>query len=224
MTGNMRIYNAVRSVPQSAQKPIQAGRLKGKTDINPMWRIKELTERFGPCGIGWWYTIEKQWLEHTEGGEVAAFCDILLYYREGDVVSQGIPGTGGSMFIAKEKGGLYVSDECYKMAMTDAISVACKAIGFGADVYWNGDKSKYDRPEDTPPEDTPQKVTVKLICAACKNEIPPVRFSNGGKNPDEVADYTKKETGLCLCWNCYKKRREFERVDAHLHEDAGDRI
>ena len=48
MSDNMRIYNAVREVPKEARKPITAGRLKGMTDINPMWRIKKLTELFGP--------------------------------------------------------------------------------------------------------------------------------------------------------------------------------
>ena len=59
---NLKIYEAARKVPNEALKPIQAGRLKGKSDINPMWRIKKLTEIFGPCGIGWKYTIVKQWM------------------------------------------------------------------------------------------------------------------------------------------------------------------
>ena len=41
---NLKVYNAVRECPQEALKPISAGRLKGKSDINPMWRIKKLTE------------------------------------------------------------------------------------------------------------------------------------------------------------------------------------
>lgn len=49
----MEIYNKARVVPGEAKKPIQAGRLKGMTDINPMYRIKTLTELFGPCGVGW---------------------------------------------------------------------------------------------------------------------------------------------------------------------------
>lgn len=52
MSDNMRIYDAVRAVPEEAKRAITAGRLKGKTDINPMWRIKALTELFGPCGDG----------------------------------------------------------------------------------------------------------------------------------------------------------------------------
>lgn len=141
---NMDIYDQVRQCPQDALKPIQAGRLKGKSDINPMWRIKMLTQLFGPVGIGWYYTIDKQWMEAC-GDEIAAFVNISLYVRVNNEWSKPIQGTGGSMFAAKEKNGVYVSDEGYKMALTDAISVACKALGFAADVYWNTDSTKYNR-------------------------------------------------------------------------------
>ena len=50
--GNLEIYEKVRAVPQEAKKTITAGRMKGFTDINPMWRIKVLTEQFGVCGVG----------------------------------------------------------------------------------------------------------------------------------------------------------------------------
>lgn len=139
---NMDIYNTARQCPQDALKPIQAGRLKGKSDINPMWRIKMLTELFGACGIGWYYEINSQWLEAC-GDEIAAFCNISLYIKINGEWSKPIQGVGGSMFAAREKSGIYVSDEAYKMALTDAISVACKALGFAADVYWNNDRTKY---------------------------------------------------------------------------------
>lgn len=145
MAENLDIYNAVRDVPADAKKAIRGGRLNGKTDINPMWRIKTLTEHFGPCGIGWSYEITKQWLETGHGGEIAAFCNINLYVCVNGVWSRAIPGTGGSAFVASESKGLYTSDECFKMALTDALSVACKALGFGADVYWEADSTKYDQ-------------------------------------------------------------------------------
>lgn len=141
----MDIYDQVRQCPQDALKPIQAGRLKGKSDINPMWRIKMLTQLFGPVGIGWYYTIDKQWMEAC-GDEIAAFVNISLYVKVNNEWSKPIQGTGGSMFAAKEKNGVYVSDEAYKMGLTDAISVACKALGFAADVYWNTDSTKYQQP------------------------------------------------------------------------------
>lgn len=146
MADNLKLYNQFREVPKDAQKTITGGRLNGKTDINPMWRIKALTEAFGACGFGWWYEITDKHLERTELGEVAAFVDIALYYVVDGQTSKPVYGTGGSAFIAKESKGLYVSDECYKMALTDAISVACKALGVGADVYWNKDATKYTNP------------------------------------------------------------------------------
>ncbi len=145
----MDLYERFRAVPDTAKREIGAGRLKGKTDINPMWRIKALTEAFGSCGIGWKYKIIREWLEPGANGEIAAFMDIELFYKLNGEWSEAIPGTGGSAFVAKERAGLYTSDECYKMALTDAISVACKALGIGADVYWQADSTKYtSSPED----------------------------------------------------------------------------
>lgn len=146
---NLEIYEKVRSVPDTACRKITGGRLNGKTDINPMWRIKTLTEQFGPCGIGWYYDVDRQWTE-AHGDEVAAFVNIRLYVRINDNWSQPIFGTGGSMFVEMQKSGAHVSDECFKMATTDAISVACKQLGIGADVYWDADATKYTNvQEDT---------------------------------------------------------------------------
>lgn len=144
----MELYERVRVCPPEAQKTIGAGRLKGMTDINPMWRIQKLTEEFGVCGIGWYYEIIKQWIEDGANGEKVAFCNINLYVRDGDVWSKPIQGTGGSMLIANERSGQHTSDECFKMALTDAISVSCKALGFAADVYWKAGRSKYTAEAD----------------------------------------------------------------------------
>lgn len=143
----MDIYNRVRSVPDEAKKAISAGRLKGMTDINPMWRIKKLTEEFGPCGIGWWTKVTDRWTE-TVGDETCAFVDLELYIKVGDEWSRPITGSGGSKLATKERSGIYVSDECYKMAETDALSVACKKLGIGADVYFSTDRTKYSQTVD----------------------------------------------------------------------------
>lgn len=144
----MDIYNHFRKVPQEALNPINAGRLKGMSDINPMWRIKKLTEEFGPCGFGWRTEIVKMWLENGATGVVSAFVQINLFVKLGGEWSEAIPGIGGASFVAQEKSGLYTSDEAYKMAYTDAISVACKSLGMAADVYYAKDRTKYtDSPE-----------------------------------------------------------------------------
>ena len=151
---NMIIYNQLKEVPQEAQKKITGGRLVGMTDIKPMWRIEKLTEVFGPVGIGWYTKTLKKELLAGANNEMIAVVDIELYvnYRiplrlEEDLWSVGIEGSGGSSYISNEKKGQYTNDECFKMAYTDALSVACKSLGMGANVYW-GD-SKYDTNEIT---------------------------------------------------------------------------
>lgn len=152
----LEIYNALRGVPAEAKKTIAAGRLKGFTDINPMWRIKRLTEVFGPCGIGWWYVIKDKRLE-GEGNEIRAFVDIDFYYVWDGKTSQPVSGTGGSSFVTQERNGAYTSDECYKMALTDALSVAAKSLGLGADVYYEKDRDKYTVSEEAPQKQKAEK-------------------------------------------------------------------
>lgn len=67
--------------------------------------------------------------------------------------------------MAKEKSGMYTSDECYKMALTDALSVACKALGVAADVYWQADKTKYTRDTEPPREKADEKLIAEFYKA-----------------------------------------------------------
>lgn len=176
MNENMKFYEMYREVPKEAQKTIDAGRLKGYTDINPMWRIKKLTEMFGMCGIGWKIKTIKKWTEQGAGNEIFAFVDIELFIKVNGEWSEGIEGTGGHKLVVNERKGLYNNDEAFKMALTDAISVACKMIGMGADIYWDKDRTKYTNTEsDTLPESQsePTKASdkqLKMLFAICKKK------------------------------------------------------
>lgn len=207
--GNMDIYNAVSAVPDSAQKRITGGRLNGMTDINPMWRIRELTELFGPCGIGWKYKIVREWLETASTGEVGAFVDIELQYRITPDAewSEPIPGTGGSKFVAAEKGNnLRASDECYKMALTDAISVACKSLGFGADIYWASGRTKYNA---APPEQDEE-----YTCAQCGKTIRDGKKKDGSTwKAGDIALYAQKRYDRQLCFECLGKEIKAEKAE-----------
>lgn len=153
-TDNLKIWDALKTPPGEATKAIGGGRLKGKTDINPQWRLHAMTNQFGPCGMGWRYTIEKLWTVPVgPNGEVAAFAEVNVFIRDvgkawtqdGENWSKPIPGIGGNMLVVKESGGMHINDECFKMAVTDALSVAFKAIGVAADVYMGKFDSKYDQ-------------------------------------------------------------------------------
>jgi len=161
---NLRHYNKLRQPPKTALKEIRGGRMSGKTDINPQWRYEAMTEVFGPVGFGWTYEIVKLWLE-PNGEQVAAFSEVRVKVKEGDQWSEWVPGIGGSMFVAKEKAGLYLSDECYKMATTDALSVALKVFGVAGDIYaglFDGSKYK-DQPEAPRPAPTAKPEAVRAL-------------------------------------------------------------
>ncbi len=148
--GNMQLWDAVSRPPVSALKKITGGRLSGKTDINPQWRMQVLTEHFGLCGVGWKYTIDRLWTEPGTAGQIFAFALVSLFTKTADGWSDPIPGIGGNLLIEKEKAGLHDNDEGFKMAVTDAISVACKSLGIAAEIYMgNFDGSKY---KTTPPD------------------------------------------------------------------------
>ena len=173
---NLSIYEQVRTVPEKALKKIEAGRLKGKSDINPMWRIKVLSELFGPVGLGWYTEVTRKWTETSENGETAVFIDINLYVKMDGGWSKPIHGTGGNKLVSLEKKWengeqiitQYLDDDAYKKAYTDAISVACKALGIGADVYWEADSTKYtgnqaayNQPQDESGQDNRQELSPK---------------------------------------------------------------
>jgi len=154
---NLEVYNALKQPPKEALRTIQGGRLSGKTDINPQWRYKAMTEEFGMCGDGWKYEIVRVFSEPASEGQVFAFAEIKLYIRrevdktgEIEIWSDPIPGYGGSMLVEKEKAGLYANDEGYKMAITDALSTSMKMLGVAGDVYaglWDGAKYTDTREE-----------------------------------------------------------------------------
>lgn len=205
---NLQIYNSVRNVPNEALKTIGAGRLKGMNDINPMWRIKVLTEQFGPCGFGWRYEITKQWLE-TYGNEVKAFCNINLFVKMDGEWSEAIPGTGGSSFVTMERNGAYVSDEAHKMALTDALSVAMKALGVGASIYFEKDAdygTKYETrktPQSSAAPANSNGVTDGLIekINACQSidELKAMWGKASGElqnNPTFVKEFTRRKNEI----------------------------
>ncbi len=216
---NMIYYKHFAEVPETAKKVIGGGKLRGMTDINPMWRIQMLTEAFGPCDIGWYTEKVKEWTEAGPDGRIAAFVDINLYVKIDGDWSKPILGTGGSMLCDIEKGSPVTSDEAYKMAYTDAISVACKALGMGADVYWSaGRQTKYDiatlKEEPKPVEEPKRPIT--FICAVCGKDIKGYKTSKGMVYADEHIKKSMDRFGRKLCVNCYKAAAEKEKAVAQL--------
>ena len=173
---NSKYWDAMRTPPAGALKKISFGNLKGKSDINPQWRMQTMTEQFGPCGIGWTYEVNERWTEAGPHETVAAFVSVSLKVCVDGKWSEGIPGAGGSMLIVKDKNGLHINDEAYKMATTDALSVAMKQLGVAADIYMGiMDGSKYQTPRTAVPYDSKLEDDARDLFDTKKETLTPVQ-------------------------------------------------
>lgn len=130
---NLHIYRQVQSVPEDARRPFISSWGKTLTEINPMWRIEQLTRLFGPSSEGWYTEVVRQEQVSLPGGEVCVFTDINLYLKDTKTGkwSKPIRGIGGNRLVLR----LFLDDEAFKKAYADALGVACKALGFGANIY-----------------------------------------------------------------------------------------
>lgn len=206
---NMRYYSKVAEVPESAKKTITAGRLAGFTDINPMWRIQKLTELFGAAGEGWTTrNVRFSTYENESIKTVALLCELELVYRlEDGTWSAPVYGVGGNTLVADERNGARMDDDAWKKAYTDALSIACKALGFGANVYWKEVGSKYVSGEpsykvEQPPQRTPAPPQVTKEPPKCQPQSTPTAGMTAGQYiKQEVAAIQMTSQELIDCRN-----------------------
>ena len=169
---NLHIYDAGRSVPETAVKKITGGAYgaAGLSDINPQWRIEKLTEIFGACGVGWYFEPEVWVSEGVMYGHVQ-----LFHKLESGEWSKPVHGYGGTKLTGKD-------DDAAKSTVTDALGNACRYLGIGADVWFPQTGSprtpqfdtKYSAPPPAPATDpTPmQRNSSNLTPAVGEKEKP----------------------------------------------------
>ena len=173
---NIQNWDRASIVPSQGLKTIDGGKLKGKTQISPQWRVKKMTEIYGMCGIGWkWQTVEKETQENPHSKEIMCFVTVHLFVKDGETWSEPIEGNGSSMTIQSNRNGKVSNDDGWKMATTDALGTAMKFLGIASSIYeGNWDGSKYKNLEaiapvqvaQTPkvqPKDLPLYITEKAV-------------------------------------------------------------
>lgn len=166
MSDNLRIWNEIgKTDPAHTKGFSRAGGFKG-TAIKPIYTEQKMTEIFGPCGIGWGINQPTFTTAPGSDGQLAVYCTVSIWYREGDKVSQPIFGVGGDMVVVKQSAGLRTDDEAFKKAFTDAVGNAMKHLGMSADVHMGlFDDSKYvqerrDEERDSRQQASPEPIKV----------------------------------------------------------------
>ena len=153
-------FDLKKRPPQEALNTIQFGRLKGKSDINPQWRIEALTEVFGLCGVGWYFEVlGTTFVDVPATEERMVYVTVAIHVKEDTGEwSKPVIGVGGDFVIIKDKNGLHGNDEAMQMAVTDGLGKAAKCLGIASDIYRGKYDSKYGwRDAKAKAEQTPEK-------------------------------------------------------------------
>lgn len=132
MSDNLRHWDALSRTDPKHTKPFDRGRFKG-TATKPIWNERLMTEHFGPAGIGWGMD-KPEFTLIPAGDELAVFCTVALWYRDGEARGE-VYGVGGDKVLRIDRSGAFISDEAYKAAYTDALGNAFKHLGVNADIH-----------------------------------------------------------------------------------------
>ena len=145
MTDNLALWKAVERTPVDQTKAITGKSYQG-TSPKPHYLVHKATETFGPCGIGWGFTIEDERIEDGAGGERMSIARVKVWFKwEGERGE--VEHIGGTQFSGTRSSGKPFTDEdAPKKSVTDALIKALSMIGFAGDIFMGRyDDSKYVR-------------------------------------------------------------------------------
>lgn len=143
MTKNTELWDRVCTTDPSQVKKITGKQYSGNSP-KPYWIVQRLTEEFGPCGIGWGFSIVGERIERFGETDSLHIATVRLWYV--------LDGTRGEVEQIGQTKCSYVSgqgkfildEDAPKKSVTDALVKCASYIGFAGDIFsgrW--DDSKY---------------------------------------------------------------------------------
>ena len=136
LTG-MKIVDAITKLNErledKAYKEIPMGKFK-LTDISPAYLIEKLTEIFGPCGIGWMYSFDKDDINCSVVSEQwqSTVIGFQFYYT---VVWNGEAHKVGPVLSTGGNRSPRNIEHALKGSVTNALGNAAHRLGWQVDVY-----------------------------------------------------------------------------------------
>lgn len=143
MSDNKALWSRVCKTDPSHVKPITGKQYQGNSP-KPYYIVERLTEEFGPCGIGWGFTILNERMERLTDSEILHVAVVRFWYVMGGQKGE-LEQIGQTKVVyEKSKGGLMVDEDAPKKSVTDALVKCASYLGFAGDIFsgrW--DDSKY---------------------------------------------------------------------------------
>lgn len=164
--GNLSLWELVEKTDPKQTTAITGKPYKG-TSPKPYFIVHEATKVFGPCGIGWGFSIVSERVENGgKEGDKLHIAHIRVWY-EWDGKRGEIEHVGQTMFSGTNKNGLYTDEDAPKKSVTDALIKALSMIGFAGDIFMGRyDDSKYVKELRNEFDDAGAPDTSELLFAA----------------------------------------------------------
>ena len=141
---NKELWDRVCKTDPKHVKPITGKDYSGNSP-KPYWIIERLTEEFGPCGIGWGYTIDSERFERFSETDCLHIAKVTLWYSLNGLSRGEITQMGQTKATyVTSKGAFKVDEDAPKKSVTDALVKCASYLGFAGDIFsgrW--DDSKY---------------------------------------------------------------------------------
>lgn len=143
MTDNLELWNKVERTPIEHTKEITGKSYRGNSP-KPHYLIRKATETFGPCGIGWGFTIADERVEEGAGGSKVHFARVKVWYEWSGKRGE-VEHVGGTEFSGvRASGKTFTDEDAPKKSVTDALVKALSMMGFAGDIFMGRyDDSKY---------------------------------------------------------------------------------
>lgn len=140
---NKSLWAKAFTTDPRAVKPITGKQYKGNSP-KPYWIVERLTDEFGPCGIGWGFTILGERFERFSDTESLHIASLRFWFvldsKRGEFEQI---GQTRSSYLTKD-GKFIVDEDAPKKSVTDALVKCASYLGFAGDIFsgmW--DDSKY---------------------------------------------------------------------------------
>ncbi len=140
---NLALWQSVEKTDPKHVKAITGKSYQGNSP-KPHYLVHKATETFGPCGIGWGFTILDERIEDGAEGERMSVARVRVWYKWNGERGE-VEHVGGTQFSGKRASGKPFTDEdAPKKSVTDALVKALSLIGFAGDIFMGRyDDSKY---------------------------------------------------------------------------------
>lgn len=151
---NLELWESVEKTNPNQTKKVTFGR--AITAIDPYHQIKNATNKFGPVGVGWGWSVER--VEYLPTNELGLL--IRMWHTE----KTNTFDQWGQASLYIDKAEKKKDTDCFKKATTDGVTKCLSLIGFNADVFlgkFEDNKYVQELNEEFAPKDNDLELIIK---------------------------------------------------------------